>query len=291
MKVIGFIKEKKFFDTLIKQNELSHAYFFVGQSMIGKYTFANELAVKITYPEDLAIISNPDILNILPIDGSITIEQVRKARKFLSWGSYFGSKKVLIIDNAHMMTVEAQNALLKVLEEPNASSVLILISNQPDMLLDTIQSRCQKVEFKAHGEDVFTKVFVDQKLSNLQKEFLFEFCHGSVGLLYKLLEKGALQDMKKKIEVLTKLQLSPLYERMLLVKKLADEEREDLQKMVLYWILYMHTRLKSEIGLYSIIENIQELYDTIMYSQFNMQTALERFSLNLSPNSKKNGHY
>jgi len=77
----------------------------------------------------------------------IDINQIRDAQKFLSYKSYYGSFKSVIIDDAERMDIEAQNCFLKTLEEPKGKTLLILISSKPDMLLPTIISRCQTLKF------------------------------------------------------------------------------------------------------------------------------------------------
>lgn len=77
----------------------------------------------------------------------ILIDQARKALDFLSLRSYFASYKAVIIDNAEKLNVEAQNCLLKTLEEAKGKTVLILVTSQPETLLPTIFSRCQTIKF------------------------------------------------------------------------------------------------------------------------------------------------
>ncbi|MCX6721754.1 MAG: hypothetical protein NTY04_00980, partial [Candidatus Staskawiczbacteria bacterium] len=77
----------------------------------------------------------------------IDISQIRAAQNFLSYKSYYGSFKTVIVDNAERMNQEAQSCFLKTLEEPKGKTLLILISSRPDMMLQTIFSRCQTLKF------------------------------------------------------------------------------------------------------------------------------------------------
>ena len=77
----------------------------------------------------------------------IDISQIREVQNFLSYKSYYGSFKIVVVDGAEKMNQEAQSCFLKTLEEPKGKTLLILISSKPDMLLPTIISRCQTIKF------------------------------------------------------------------------------------------------------------------------------------------------
>jgi DNA polymerase-3 subunit delta' len=89
-----------------------------------------------------------------PLEGKrdISIEQVRELQRELGFRSLSTHPKVGIVDDAHLLTVQAQNALLKTLEEPNGESVLVLVAVQASALLPTILSRCQRVELRAAAD-------------------------------------------------------------------------------------------------------------------------------------------
>lgn len=105
----------------------------------------------------------PDLLTITSLQSesstknekdmmSIEIEQLRQAQNFLSYKSFYGAFKAVIIHNAERLTFEAQNCFLKNLEEPRGETIIFLISSKPDMLLPTITSRCQEMKFFQIGE-------------------------------------------------------------------------------------------------------------------------------------------
>ena len=88
---------------------------------------------------------------------NISIEQIRELQNFLSYKSYYGGFKAIIIDNAERMTFEAQNCFLKTLEEPKGKTIIFLILSKPDLLLPTIISRCQEIKFFQTGKYEFSK--------------------------------------------------------------------------------------------------------------------------------------
>jgi DNA polymerase III subunit delta' len=91
---------------------------------------------------------HPDVLVVEPGDmGSIRIEQIRDVIDRAAYRPFEGKRRVVVIDDADAMAAPAQNALLKTLEEPPSSSVFILVTARPDVLLPTVRSRCIRLWF------------------------------------------------------------------------------------------------------------------------------------------------
>lgn len=251
-RTLGFESQKKLFASMTP----SHAYLFVGQDMIGKRTFALELAGKLAHTNDILSVSSD-------------IDSVREAKRFLSMSPLNGTHKVALIDQADRMQDEAQNALLKVLEEPSASSILILITSKPDALLPTITSRCQVIDFAAPSKKDFFKFLEEKKLSDEQKEFLYTFSNGSIGLM-----AGDFGNIKKYAEEYTIFAKADINKRFDIAKKLADDDA--LQQKVLFWMLYLRSK-----KMYKPLGSLLSLYRTISSPQFNKQLALERWMIEI----------
>ena len=143
-KIRGQRFAKKYLSNSIKSNMISHAYMFEGPSGVGKNTMARDLATTLLEMENL--FNSPDYIEITPDGNSIKIAQIRKLQSDILVKPY-KSYKIYVIDEAQKMTVEAQNALLKTLEEPPKYAIIILITNNKESLLDTIKSRCEIIKF------------------------------------------------------------------------------------------------------------------------------------------------
>jgi len=104
--------------------------------------------------------NHPDI-HILDSHGTaIKIEQIRELQKVLSLRPLEGSTKICLIDGAEQLTTGAANALLKTLEEPQAGTLIILLTSQPEKLLATIRSRCQNLPFSALPKQTLATVLM-----------------------------------------------------------------------------------------------------------------------------------
>ncbi len=145
------MKQNKQLDFLIESARAgrgAHAYLFAGASGVDKKSAAIAFAKELIGANGQASF-NPDLMLVEVEEGEsgISIDRMREVKKFLSLAPYAGKNKVVVIDEFERMKPEASSAILKILEEPPADSVLILISDYPAMILPTILSRVQKINF------------------------------------------------------------------------------------------------------------------------------------------------
>lgn len=157
--IIGNEKNKQFLKQIIDTNNIAHSYMFVGKESIGKLLFAKEFAKAILCTETNKICNkcksciefdtnnNPDFSILEPDGNSIKIDQIRELTKKVYEKPVVSNKKVYIINDSNYMTKEAQNSLLKTLEEPPEYITIILITSNENSFLPTIKSRCTKISF------------------------------------------------------------------------------------------------------------------------------------------------
>jgi DNA polymerase III subunit gamma/tau len=146
----------------IQSNRVAHAYIFSGVRGVGKTTAARILAKALNCAagptaepdntcDSCRAISEGNSLDVLEIDAASNrgIDQIRELREMVRYAPAASRYKVVILDEAHQLTDEASNALLKTLEEPPERVVFILATTQPEALVDTIKSRAQLFQFRA----------------------------------------------------------------------------------------------------------------------------------------------
>jgi DNA polymerase-3 subunit delta' len=131
-----------------------------------------------------------DVFLVEPGDtGVIKIDQVREAVERTAYRPFEGRRRVVIVDEADAMLSEAQNALLKTLEEPPSASMFVLVSSRPDELLPTVRSRCQRLRFgRLSTGDIAAVLIQAHGFSSRDAHAAASAADGSIGLA---LEGGA----------------------------------------------------------------------------------------------------
>ena len=137
---------KTLFQKLIKENKLAHGYLFFGPDFKKQQEFSSWLVDSVNGgppqgPRDIRF----DVLDIVPIGESIGIEKVREIKNFLWQKPIQSSKRTVVIKWANYLTPEAQNAILKVAEEPPSHALIILLVKDHTNLIPTLVSRFQKI--------------------------------------------------------------------------------------------------------------------------------------------------
>jgi DNA polymerase-3 subunit delta' len=167
--ILGQPQAKHILQRALAHGSLSHAYLFYGPESVGKRKTAFELAKALICQETGAAEScgtcaacrkieqsqHPDVFYLEPQkaatsrEAAIKIDDIRELQKKLGFLPYEAPVKVAIVDGVDRMNPQAANAFLKTLEEPPSSTVLILLTAQPQLLLPTMISRCQGIRFHA----------------------------------------------------------------------------------------------------------------------------------------------
>lgn len=204
---------------VLKSPEISHAFLFTGPKGLGKTSTARIVA-KVLNCEKKAkgiepcnkclqcvSITNGTNMDILEIDGASNrgIDEIRDLREKIKLSPISARKKVYIIDEVHMLTAEAFNALLKTLEEPPGHVVFILCTTEPHKVPGTILSRCLRIQFKKATEEELVRSFERIiKKEGLEAEknalnLIASLSDGSFRDGVKILEEMALISKDKKI--------------------------------------------------------------------------------------------
>ena len=215
--IIGNEPIKNELKRAVDENKVSHSYMFVGIEGIGKQMIAKEFAqiVLCTNEEEKGCHqckscvefmshNHPDFLYLEPDGSSIKIEQIRYLQRKIQEKPIISNKKVYIINDADKMTTEAQNCLLKTLEEPPEYSTIILVGSNENAFLNTIKSRCMKISFQPI-ETKYIKQYMEETygMTNISQNMLDAF-QGSIGKAIILKDKKeqyeSIEDMIEKLD-------------------------------------------------------------------------------------------
>lgn len=154
--------------------------------------------------EQLQIKAEDPYHNItLPKAVEIKLEQIRNIRLEVSRSVQSGRKRVVIISEADKMRAEGQNAMLKTLEEPQASTLFILTSSNPSRLAATIQSRCQDIRFDLlHPDEIKSRLIEEKELDHDQATFLARLSGGSLTVARNMASEDILELRKQVVQFL-----------------------------------------------------------------------------------------
>jgi DNA polymerase III subunit delta' len=192
MRIVGHQQIITDLRRLADSRQLAHGYVFFGPPRVGKRTIALALARYLEGGSFDDIQNTQPILNdadiILPgLEGSIGIDEAREARNFLVQFPNASPYRTVVIGDAERMTREAENAFLKIAEEPPAAGLLILVVQDPERLAPTLQSRFQKIYFSPMAQkDVAAWLMREHKCPKAKAETLAARSFGQPGLAWAL---------------------------------------------------------------------------------------------------------
>jgi len=200
--IYGHEKKIEAIRKAMTQKRIGHAYLFSGIAAVGKKTLALEFAKALNCEKEDTLHdscgecsscrkirhgSHPDIFSVKADGQFIRIDAIREIQEQMKCKPLEARQRVFIIDEADKMNDQAANALLKILEEPSLSNILILITSRPYSMPPTIISRCQHIRFNPLRFDTVAKFLVDRMDIDNQKALLLaSLSGGSVGRAMEL---------------------------------------------------------------------------------------------------------
>lgn len=226
LELFGHAAAARTFAIAARSGRMHHAWIIAGPKGVGKATLAwrfarallahgaakcpDDLAVAAEHPMQrlVAALAHPDLLLIRrPWDTErkrartvVTVDEVRRLPAFFSQFASYDGPRIAIVDAADDMNTAAQNALLKILEEPPARALLLLVSNAPGGLLPTTRSRCRMLTLRALDTEPMRQAVAHLApgIDERQRELLCALAEGSPGRALELAETGA-QDLYREI--------------------------------------------------------------------------------------------
>jgi DNA polymerase-3 subunit gamma/tau len=191
----------------IKNDRVAHAYIFSGARGVGKTTAARILAKALNCVkgptaqpcgecDSCKEIAAGTSLDVIEIDAASNrgIDQIRELREMVRYAPAASRSKVVILDEAHMLTGEASNALLKTLEEPPDRVIFVMATTEPENLVDTIRSRSQHFHFRA-----LTFAEIAGRLEEIAKKENLKIEPGAMAVIARMAE-GSLRDALSLLE-------------------------------------------------------------------------------------------
>jgi DNA polymerase-3 subunit delta' len=204
--------------TALAQGRLPHALLLTGLPGLGKGTLADAIAGQLlcaaaslesgpcgrcTACAQLGAGTHPDYIKVeLEEDASvIKVDQIRSLSEKLFLSSHQGGYKVVVLDPADRMNINAANSLLKTLEEPSDNTVLVLVCERPSQLPATVRSRCQQLRVEVPGQDVGIQWLTGQGITGPVKIYL-KMAHGAPLEALKQAQAGSIEARREHFDSL-----------------------------------------------------------------------------------------
>jgi DNA polymerase III subunit delta' len=291
---VEFIGNKKAINLLkrsIENSNIAQAYLFCGPEAVGKFKLAKNF-FKALINSNTTILRNMEveekknqILDLMIVEPEketkkgvtkekdIKIEQIREAQNFLLSYPMQGKYKILIINDAQRMTISAQNSLLKILEEPNNTSIIILITSDLEKILPTLRSRSQKINFNLVRPEEMEKNDINGEIAALSM--------GRPGLAKMLSsDQEKLKEWKGEADVLKKIFNLDINGRLNLAEKMSKNTSNTVKKLELWiWILRNE---KDNAEKYKAIGLIDQAISELTSTNASGRLILENLLLNIS---------
>ncbi len=260
--IIGNEQIKELLNKTIKNGTITHSYLFVGLEGIGKKLFAKEFAKAILCLDEnnkpcnkckscieFETSNNPDYYEIDTEENSIKIDEIRMLQSKTLEKPIISNKKIYIINDSEKMTKEAQNCLLKTLEEPPEYITIILITSNESNILNTIKSRCTKINFNPI-ENKKIEEFLKEKyginttsyFGSIKKALEMnekQEIYGELDKYFNNIENYTILDVLNKIESLYK-------------------NKEDIQEMLEYINTILFEKAKKNAKYINYIQYVEE---------------------------------
>lgn len=253
--IIGHTTILDLFGQAFKEDRVGHAYCFVGPEHMGKETMAKHIAIQLLGITAAQLSTSADIIFIDRLfdektektKKDISIDQIKELSQFLSRSALkAGGHKIAIIKEAERMSMSAQNALLKTLEEPSSKTHIFLITTNDSFLLPTIRSRCHMIRFNAVDISLIEAHLKQLNVSDEDANVMARLSRGLPGLAISWYHNSE-EFIAYKEEVTRFVELfgKTLHEKMKMVESMFGDKndavgtRTDIKEILHTWRLVM----------------------------------------------------
>jgi DNA polymerase-3 subunit delta' len=260
--IYGHEKQISVLQTATARNRVPHAYLFYGTEGVGKRTVAEIFSKAINCrnnttdscdecPSCVKIDrgNHPDVVMIRAEGQFIKIKEIRELQEQMKFRPLEGRKRIFIIDDADRMNIVSANALLKTLEEPSASNILILITARPHQLPMTILSRCQHVRFNPLQRETIA-AYLQKKVSlDSQASFLISLSSGgSIGRALTFHDDSYLTTRNAVFTIMSKLRMNDPLMVLSLANDFGQERKEVMEMLGILMAGYRDALVYKETG-------------------------------------------
>lgn len=254
----------------------SHAVVIVGNEGMGKMSIARSLATTTLQLANTTELDRYPYFRLISPDGlSISIEAIRDLLSYTKLkitNQQDGIKRVIIIDEAQAMTTEAQNALLKLLEEPPEGTLFFLNTSNLHGLLPTIRSRSQQLHIKQPNRQELEQHFTTLGFSADQVHSAYLMSGGLPGLLHALLHGQDEHPLKQAVEQARSILRASTFERLAMIDNLSKQKSEYIR--VLFVLQQMaHAAIAQSAEKNLAVQSVKQ-WHRVLTAAYEAQSAM-----------------
>ncbi len=302
----------------VEKGHIAQSHLFVGPPSVGKAALARVLAAAVLAhgardPARSAMLVNklkhPDLMWVKAENGSIKVEQIREVLHNLTLTPVEGPYRIVVIDDAHLATDSGKNAVLKTLEEPNPTSIIIMIAPSSDVMLPTITSRCQVLNLRPVSRQTIMQSLLVKGVNAQQADLVARLARGCPGwALRAVADDDLMAAHSQYIADLETLLTANRTRRFEYSEQLSRADDTEIQTVLEHWLLYwmdvareiktaqphddlllnvdhaqMIAHIASRVALGEVVRQVRGLMDMLRYLQQNvsMRVAIDVFLLQL----------
>ena len=306
--IVGHDTIKEHFQKAIEAHKVSHAYILAGEAGMGRKSLAGAFAMTLLCEKGLSepcmechackqVMSgnHPDLIYVThEKPASIGVddirEQINDTIMVRPYSSYY---KIYIVDEAEKMTVQAQNAILKTIEEPPSYAVIILLTTNPDGFLPTILSRCVQLKLKPLRDSVIRDYLIGtMNVPENEAELFAAFARGNLGKAIKLVDSEGFREMYETVlrilRQLPQMDITELLESIRQLKDSGADLYECLDLMQIWYrdgLMFKSTKDPNLLVFKDEFSAVSEMSRRIGYDGFeNILQAIEKARTRLMAN-------
>ncbi len=306
--ILGHQREIRYLEQVIRSGQVSHAYIFEGEKGTGKRMLAEAFAVTLQCTGEgekpcgschsciqAASGNHPDIICVQhEKPSSISVDDIRvQVADDVQIRPYNGRYKIYMIPGAEKMTVQAQNALLKTIEDPPDYVILLLLTENEEALLETVRSRCVTLHLEPVPDETIRRYLIEEiGVSEYQADVCATFAQGNVGKAVRLASSEDFNAIKTSVMYLVRnadrMEISAIIEYVKEIQEYKISIQDYLDLLALWYrdlIYYKATKDIDGITFREDIRTIQEISQKCSYEGVeNVMKAIETAKLRLREN-------
>jgi DNA polymerase-3 subunit delta' len=262
--IYGHEKQLSVLQTAMARDRIPHAYLFYGMEGVGKRTVAEVFAKALNCKNGRDILdacdvcpsclkidhrNHPDVITIHAEGQFIKVKEIRAIQEQMKFRPFEGGKRIIIIGDAERMNIVSANALLKTLEEPSASNILILITSRLYLLPMTILSRCQHLRFNPLQKETVAS-YLQEKLSlDYQSSYLISLSSGgSIGKAAELNDDSHLAMKAPVLDIMSQTRMKDSLRLLSLAGDFGQERKEIMDRLGILITGYRDALVYKETG-------------------------------------------